>query len=320
MPTEPGALVISLDVDLAWGSDAMAVDERSLAALRRILDLLEQREIHATWAIVGLAFARDCQDALDFAARLPPSSRVHQLLASREPDVEPQRYFAPELISTIAARPHQEIATLTFSGGAFSGGAAAYFEADLAAAIAIAERDFAPLRSLVFPGDRSDPELLPILARHGIGSYRGARPGWAYRPTRFTRLGAALSALRTADNFSLLIPDVAISIEDLVDPRRGRPLEIPVCRSMRAFDPRLAKLEPLRVHRMQSEMMTAAEAGRLYHLCLRPLELGAHLHENLAMLDGLLRTARALAGSVGFRSVTMSELSELAVLSSSGCR
>jgi hypothetical protein len=114
-----------------------------------------------------------------------------------------------------------------------------------------------------------------------------------------------------ADNFSLLIPDAAISMARMLASPRGQPINIPVSRFLQPYDPRLRQLEPLRVHRMQSEMITAAEAGWVYHLWLRPQQLGVHMHENLVVLDNLLRNARALAGRVGFRSLMMKEMNEM---------
>ncbi|MFO7564925.1 MAG: polysaccharide deacetylase family protein [Enhygromyxa sp.] len=314
-----GALVVSLDLDLAWGGAAEpnpADIEGGLAVIPRILELFEEWEIHATWAFVGLAFARDREDARRFAPRWV----AHEQLARREIEVAPARYFAPELVATIAARPHQEIGSLTFSHYDCTrpGQTAGQFEADLAAAVAIAQRDGITLRSLVFPGDQGRPEHLPILARHQIRCFRGRRPGWAHRPSRSPILGALRRALCTADNYSLLIPDLAISLERLVERRGGGPLEIPACRYLRPHDPSLRAIESLRAHRMLFEMITAAEAGGLYHLWLRPLELGAHVRENLQVLGDLLRTARALAELHGFRSLTMAELAEHADLARGG--
>lgn len=269
-----GALVVSLDVEL---TGELAGSPRSTEALQRVLELLAEREIHATWALVGIDRA-----TLDVA----------------------------ELIAKITAHPHQEIGTQTI--GCYHsdapGPSVAELDAELDAAVAIAAQSGAQLRSMVFPRVQCRPEHLPILTRHGIRSYRGRRPGWAHAHSRSSITAALRRGLCLADNFSLLIPDAAVSMARLLAHPRGQPLEIPASRYVRPYEPRFRQLEPLRVHRMQSEMITAAEAGWAYHLWLRPQEFCAHAYESLVAFDNLLRNARALAGRVEFHSLTMDEL------------
>jgi hypothetical protein len=276
----PSALVLSLDVDLCGPAR-----EGSSEAIRRVLDLLELRELPATWALVGLE--RD----------------------------EPA---ATELLATITAYPNQEIATQT---------CACYqredaelgprFEIELGRALAVAERSGVQIRSLVFPRTQCSREALAMLARHGITAYRGRRSGWFHAPSKSPLLETAKRRLRLTDNFSLLIPDAAVPLARVLEEPRGQPLDIAASRFLRAYEPRFRRFESLRVHRMQSEMITAAESGWLYHLWMRPQEFGPHLLENLAALDNLFRNARALANRVGLRIHTMREL---AALSPSECR
>lgn len=267
----PGVLVVSLDVDLC-GPARAGEDE----AIRRVLDLIDQRQLHATWALIGL-------------------------------DRAPAR--AAELIAMLSARPYQEIGTQSpawYRGDDPAGRSLAQLDADLHAAKSIAERSGVQIRSLVFPRTQCSREARALLDRHGIRSYRSRRPGWAYAPSRSRLLGQLKHGLQLSDNFSLLIPDAAIPVARVSESER--PLDIPACRFVRAYQPRLAKLESLRVHRMQSEMITAAESGWVYHLWLRPQEMADHLDENLIALDNLFRNARALASRVGLRIVTMHEL------------
>ncbi len=254
-PERPGALVVSLDLERDPEQGA------TTEVITRILELFEEREIHATWA---LSFARE-----------------------REHD---------PVLASIAARPHQEIALLSRG------------DVGLASAVANAERCGVELRSLAFADNRVDRELLLRLAGHGFIAYRGPRPGWAHKPSRSGLLGKLREGLRLADNFSLAVPDAALAL-----PRTTKlPVELPVSRLVRPFDPQLRKLDPLRVHRLQSEMTTAAEHGQLHHLWLRPESFAAHPYENMVFLDNLLRNAKALEGRVGLRSLTMAELASAA--------
>ena len=314
----PGALVVSLDFELYWGMrDVVSLAayranlEGSPAAIRRMLDLFEHRGIHATWACVGLLFAQDAEEARRFAPRELPSYRARELspfeaLERGEVDAAPGCYFAPELIRAIAERPHQEIATHTFSHFYCdeAGQTAAQFDADLAAAVAIAAHAGVRIESLVFPRNQSNPEYLPILARHGITSYRGLTANWAFERAD-SRLGTIVRrGLRLADNYAPLCPPTPVSREDL----RGAPINIPGSRFLRPYDPRLRQFDELRIHRMMREMSEAAAAGQIYHLWWHPHNFGVHTNDNLAILDRLLRHQAALAERHGFRSLSMAEL------------
>ncbi|HLT37246.1 MAG TPA: polysaccharide deacetylase family protein, partial [Enhygromyxa sp.] len=257
---EPGALVVSLDFELYWGMrDVVTLDryranlEGSPAAIRRMLDVFEQREIHATWACVGLLFARDGDEARRFAPRLRPGYRARELspfeaIDRGEVDAAPRCYFAPEVIAAIQARPHQEIGTHTFSHYYCNelGQTAEQFDADLAAAVAIAEHSGVRLRSLVFPRNQQNLDYLPILARHGITSYRGLTAAWAFSHAD-SRLGTIVRrGARLADNYAPLCPVVPTAAADL----RGDPINIPGSRFLRPYHPKLRHLDPLRMHRM----------------------------------------------------------------------
>jgi peptidoglycan/xylan/chitin deacetylase (PgdA/CDA1 family) len=315
---EPGAFVVSLDFELYWGMrDVVTLEayranlEGSPAAIRRMLELFEQREIHATWACVGLLFAKNADEALRFAPRVRPSYRARELspfpaLDRHEVDRNPQCHFAPELIAEIQKRPHQEIGTHTFSHYYCNelGQTAAQFDADLAAAAAIAQQSGVELRSLVFPRNQSNAEYLPILARHSITSYRGLTANWAFEHAD-SKLGTIVRrGARLADNYAPLCPVAPTRADRL----RGAPINIPGSRFLRPYDPRLRHLEPLRMHRMEAEMTRAAEAGHIYHLWWHPHNFGVHTSENLRILDRLLRHAKELDRRFGFRSANMGEL------------
>lgn len=315
---EPGALVVSLDFELHWGMrDVVTLDryranlEGVSAAIRRMLDVFEQREIHATWACVGLLFAHDAEQALSFAPRLRPSYRArefspYEALERQEVDRAPRCYFAPELIAAIQARPHQEIGTHTFSHYYCNevGQTAEQFDADLAAAVAIAEHSGVRLRSLVFPRNQTNSEYLPILARHGITSYRGLTAHWAFEHAD-SQLGTIVRrGARLADNYAPLCPAPPIALD-----RSGEaPINIPGSRFLRPYNPRLRHLDPLRLRRMKAEMTGAAEGGRIYHLWWHPHDFGVHTSENLLVLDALLEHARLLNRRHGFRSLNMGEI------------
>jgi peptidoglycan/xylan/chitin deacetylase (PgdA/CDA1 family) len=319
---EPGAFVVSLDFELYWGmrdvvtlEDYRANLEGSPMAIRRMLDVFEQREIHATWACVGLLFAKNAQEARRFTPRVQPSYRARELspfpaLELELVDEQPHCYFAPELIAAIGARPHQEIGTHTFSHYYCNevGQTPEQFDADLAAAVAIAEQSGVRLRSLVFPRNQTNLDYLPILARHGITSYRGLTANWAFEHSD-SQLGTIVRrGARLADNYAPLCPGSPTVPFGRAERLRGTPVNIPGSRFLRPYNPRLRHLDPLRLHRMQTEMTHAAEAGHIYHLWWHPHNFGVHTSENLRILDRLLEHADVLRRRFGLRSMNMGEL------------
>src|SRR5438045_7407573 len=123
MTTLPqSALVISLDLELAWGvRDHLPIARyrKNLLGVRQampaILRLFEQYEIHATWAAVGLLFADTRDELLAWLPasrpqyrnpRLSPYPELEGLGANEAAD--PCR-FGASLLRQIAATPHQEI-------------------------------------------------------------------------------------------------------------------------------------------------------------------------------------------------------------------
>ncbi|MFO7566004.1 MAG: polysaccharide deacetylase family protein [Enhygromyxa sp.] len=316
----PGVLAISLDFELYWGMrDVIALEayranlEGVHEVVPRILDLFARHEIHATWACVGLLFARDREEALSWAPKLRPTYERPELspfgeLELADLDRNPRCYFAPQLIREIAGRPDQELGTHTFSHYYCDepGQTPEQFEADLEAAIGIAEAHGVRPRSLVFPRNQCNLDYLPVLRRRGIRSYRGLRRWWADERAH-TRVGNTLRrALRLTDNYLRVSPDGHTRPE-----ARSALVDIPGSRFLRPHSPALRHLDPLRLHRMREEMTRAAQTGSVYHLWWHPHNFGRHFEANLQMLDRLLSHAQRLRDTLGFRSLNMAELAAL---------
>jgi hypothetical protein len=261
---QSGALVVSFDLGVGDRLGDWAGPPQGVVA--SILDMLGERQLHASWCLPGRAFAR-----------------------------------SGGLLEAIAARPNQELA-ICLDARSLAGTPA--FEAALGRAIADAEALGVRPRSLSFVDDIYDPSWPVRLAGFGIVAYRARRPGPIHARAR-TRIGAQIrGAWQRADDFSLLIPDGA---RPLGRPRAGV-LAIPTSRTLQPYDPRTGKLEQLRIHRLQGELMYAAERGRIYQLSVRPEALDAHAHANLVILDVLLRTTVSLGSQIGFGSANLVEL------------
>lgn len=322
----PGAMVISLDFELYWGMrDVLSLEayrpnlEGVHEVVPRILDLFAAYDVHATWACVGLVFARDQEQARSWSPRLRPSYRQSGLcpfedLDAGELDRNARCYFAPRLVHEIQGRPHQELGTHTFSHYYCdeAGQSVEQFEADLEAALLVAAEHGHRPQSLVFPRNQCNAAYLPVLRRQGIRAYRGRRRSWAYQAGRSRVTTTIRRAVRLADHYAPVCPDghTPASRSGLRAPVSGL-VDIPGSRFLRPLSPALRHLEPLRLRRIQREMTRAAMRGHLYHLWWHPHNFGRDPQPNLHMLGRLLQHARVLRDRLGFRSLTMAEATQL---------
>jgi hypothetical protein len=69
---QSGTLIVSIDMELAWGicdkvleSDARAALQRERTIIQRLLALFADYEVRASWAIVGHLLADQCEWKMD---------------------------------------------------------------------------------------------------------------------------------------------------------------------------------------------------------------------------------------------------------------
>jgi peptidoglycan/xylan/chitin deacetylase (PgdA/CDA1 family) len=313
-----GAFVVSLDFELHWGVRDSIARERylqNLLGVRRavpaILETFRRHDIHATWATVGILFFETRQELLAnlperrprYADRaLDPYPHLAAELGTNEAD-DPI-HFAPSLIKQIAATPGQEIGSHTFSHYYCleDGRDEEAFRDDLRAASRAAARHGLTLQSLVFPRNQFRRDYLATCRELGIRAYRGNPPSWMYRedPGRaWLRRGA-----RLLDAYLPLTGDNSWAPR----PDGDGPLDARASRFLRPVSPLLRPFEPLRARRILRDLDRAAARDRIYHLWWHPHNFGAHLEENLAFLERILRRVDELRSRHGLRSLNMGEL------------
>lgn len=321
-PPRPGALIVSLDFELHWGVRDHTPEDAFRARARRtreviplLLELFTAFDLHATWATVGILFAKGREDALAHAPRERPTYRDQHLSpygelerAGNDEERDPAR-FASSIVAAIARTPHQELGTHTFSHFYCleSGQTAAQFRADLHAARAIGAGLGDVCGSLVLPRNQWNPEYLTVLKELGVRAYRTHREHWAYSPrARETRGRRA---------FRLLDAYVPISGHgDLpwpTTPCGDEPVAIPATHFLRPRSRRLRHLEQARIERLVADLERAARAGRVVHLWWHPHNFGADTEANLALLEVLLWNVERLRRSDGLLSLTMGETAQL---------
>lgn len=122
---DDGALVVSLDTELAWGFHGfdrpphMSTDGvRERAGISALIDLFDQYDAPVTWALVGHLFLESCDgEHADMPTPIYPDIDGDWYVSDpgAEMEAEPLRY-APDVVDAIVdANVNHELATHTFS-------------------------------------------------------------------------------------------------------------------------------------------------------------------------------------------------------------
>ena len=171
-----GDVVLSIDAELSWGHHDLERPPDRIADAREgwygALQLLENYDVPATWAIVGHLMLADC-DGRHADHPIGPS----WFPCSDDAASSAGGFCAPDLIETVlSAEQDHEIASHSFSHVVMNGDEVtpAVAAAELSASRAAAERLGLELESFVFPRNRVDHR--GALADAGFRCYRGTRP------------------------------------------------------------------------------------------------------------------------------------------------
>lgn len=313
-----GLLIISLDFELHWGVRDMvplnAVERARLLAARacipRILDLFEEFSIHATWATVGFLFARSRKETEAFRPVELPNYRDARLNPYREQigidEHDDPFHYAPSLITQIAERRGQEIASHSFSHYYCmeEGQTAEQFDADLQSAVAIAANSGYAIKSYVFPRNQANPAYLPSLERLGIRSFRG-------NELTSTKMPAAFGEQRRPHKRILRLLDSYINIDGyqtFMRPNHREFLSTPASRYLRPYHPAFRPFEDLLLRRIRMAMKHAAETGEIFHLWWHPEDFARDSGQNLRLLRQVLEAFDNYRTQYGMASLSMAEV------------
>jgi peptidoglycan/xylan/chitin deacetylase (PgdA/CDA1 family) len=320
----PGALVISLDFELHWGTRdhvsrwdpgyGSLVDERS--AVCDLLSVFAKRQIRATWATVGFLFASTWEELSPHLPSVRPAYDRSELDPYGEPigpdeDHDPQ-HLAGSLVDSIAATPGQEVASHTFSHYYCleQGQNEVTFRADLAAAQAVARARGLKISSLVLPRNQWNPSYSGAVLDLGFSCIRGNQRSWAHRPAP-GRGGVRRRTARLADTYVGLSPPPTTAWSEVALP--SGLCDVPASAFLRPFRTSRRRLEPLRRARLRSGLRHAAQAGRIFHLWWHPHNFAHNRTENLSLLEHLLDDFDDSSRTEGMETLTMSDVADRAI-------
>lgn len=320
----PPGFLISLDFELMWG----VRDKRTLQtygenilgereAIPAMLNLFKRYEVKGTWAVTGMTLFERRSDLLAHLPETRPTyarSEINPYLALEEVGEDERRdpyHFGLSLVRQILDCEGMELGSHTFSHYYCleKGQNSSQFKADLEASIEASNRLSIRPTSFVFPRNQYNFECLSICSDHGFTAFRGNESSWMFKGAMDEDDSSFKRAARLTDSY------VALTGDHGFIPRRFLDLEMVNCpssRFLRPFFPRLSRLEGMRVRRIQGAMESAARKGQSFHLWWHPHNFGINLHENLSVLEELLRFHVVLRERYGVVPMTMGEAGRLA--------
>jgi peptidoglycan/xylan/chitin deacetylase (PgdA/CDA1 family) len=320
--TNNGIFVISLDFELFWGVwDVTTKDkygENILGvkhAIPSMLSLFEQYNVKATFATVGFLFAKNKQEMFNHFPEVKPNysqekydvyAKEMELLGNDE--IDDGYHFGYSLLEKIKKNNH-EIGTHTFSHYYCleEGQSIEEFDADIKAAIRIAEANEIKISSIVFPRNQINNLYLPVLKENGIHCYRGNPLSWIYKPRKFGSENLFIRMCRLIDAY---LPIFGYNIFDIKE-QNDLPINIPGSRFFKPYLKGYSFLEKLKLKRILNEMTVAAKKKKLYHLWWHPHNFGINIKENMNNLIVIMEHYKALEKKYGFKNLTMKEAAEL---------
>jgi hypothetical protein len=281
-----GALCISIDLELAWGSwDKPSAEyhrlcaEKERAVVSALLERFASREVPVTWAIVGGLLARSSAPAAaGFGERI---------------------WFAPDLVEAIRdASPTHDIGSHGFAHIYFGQSDRERVREDLRSARRIHDEHGLRLTSFVFP--RNQVAHLDLLAEAGVKVFRGVEVGWHMATRR--RLGT-LSG-RAANLVDKLLPIPPAVVQPRSDPTGlvelpGSMLLLGRNGLRRLVRPEIAEMKA------KLGLRRAAHQGGTFHLWCHPSNFYSETDVQLRVLEGILDEACAMRdrGAIDIRTM-----------------
>jgi len=317
-----GMFVISLDFELHWGSiDKQLLTEEVKKRLYNtkkvvpsILDLFQENQIHATWAVVGMLFN---QTAEEWKKNKPKHSDQFYAYFDRHYKVENSKnfisnldaefFFAPTLITKINQTNGQEIASHTYGHYCYRdlGKNIEEFKQDLVAAKSIATSKGLELDTLVFPRNQYDNCCLQTCTELGISIVRTNPTSWYWDAD--SGFSIARKVFRTLDNFNLTDTSKVYRLEKILEENSNPPFKLRASRILKPWRKNSFLLNRLKIERIKREMTFAAQSKSYYHLWWHPENYGENPVECMEELTDIVNHFNTLKNKYGYASFNMKE-------------
>ncbi len=311
---ERGVFTLSLDLELIWGTLDLFGPERFRRAcaierevvIDRLLGLLTEFEISATWLVVGhLLLDRCCGTN---GLKHPEIERPRHDWCkgdwfAHDPDgdeAEAPTFLGRSLVEKIqACSVPQEVGSHSFSHVIFGdpGCSEATAKSEIRACVHAARELGIDLRSFSFP--RSEIGHERVLVEHGFTCFRGLEPTW------YNAAGPVVRRLgHLVDTLLMTEPPVVL-------PRRHGNGLIEIPGSMVYFPAHgLRRLIPIswRARRALKGLEAAARRRRIFHLWTHPTNLADSVAPMFSGLRAILERAARLRDQGRLRVMPMQDV------------
>jgi peptidoglycan/xylan/chitin deacetylase (PgdA/CDA1 family) len=300
-PLERGVFTLSLDFELIWGTIDRGPEKLAAACeierhlvIDRLLALLEEYEISATWCVLGHLFLDSCAptDGRKHPEIVPPRHAwvaddwfAHDPCGSEQSD---PIFYGRSLVEKIRSCPvRQEIGCHSFSHPIFGdpGCSPETAASELSECVRLAGELGIEMRSFAFPRNRVGH--LDQLRSHGFTCYRGPEPTWYERerwPKPVRRLGHLLDVI-AARRPPVVLPVEArpglwnVPASMINYPMHGRRRHIPLS---------------VRVSRARKGLDAASAEAGVFHLWFHPTNLADETERMFSGLRQIFDYAAAL--------------------------
>jgi len=311
-----GVFTLSLDLELLWGTVDLWGPDKFRAAceierervIDRLLSLLSEFEIPATWCVVGHLFLDRCS-AVD-GCKHPEIIRPNHSWCKHDwfeddpcgTEASSPLFYGRSLVHKILSCPvPQEIGCHTFSHVILGDSGCSYeaAESEIVACIHLAREMGVEMRSFVFP--RNKPGHLDLLSRHGFTCYRGPELSWFERKC----------VPETCKRILHLANAITASCPRIVWPQRNGDAVWNIPASMLYFPMHgLRRYLPVsrRVRRAIKGLESAVKQKGIFHLWFHPTNLADNLDTMLTGLRAILEHAAVLRESGELQIMPMGAL------------
>ncbi|MDS0278467.1 polysaccharide deacetylase family protein [Halomicroarcula sp. S1AR25-4] len=307
MSDRPGAFVVSLDTELAWGTFDVGKIDRYEPAYREargvvedLCTLFDEYEVPATWAVVA-HLLEDC-GGVHAAGPEPTYPWVdgwHDALPCRT-GVDRDLWYAPDIVDRIRSCTVDHEIGLHGYTHVLLGESGCHREAaerEVGTAMAVANDHGLDPQSYVFPRNRIGHR--DVLADAGIDVYRGRDARWFER-------WSLPSLARKPPRY---LEEALHRTPPSVWPReREGLLELPGSQVFRPYHDGWQWTHPdSQRRRAVAGLNRAAATGGIFHLRFHPFDLGFDRERLLGVFESILAHAESLSIEGALVPMTMSD-------------
>lgn len=321
MDPKTGKFVISLDFELYWGMfDRVSIADYGdnikgeRVAIPMTLEVFRKYNLHATWALVGMATFNNSDDLRAAFPSMVPTYTDQNLssyrhfesgVVGKDETIDPYHHGA-DLVHQIMETPYQEIGSHTFSHYYClePGQTKEQFAADLDA-----EARLFPARSIVFPRNQVNPLYLPLCKERGIHSYRGTEEHYLYAPRPQDEETFFIRGTRLVDHYLPISGHNTYPLSVVMEQGMAN---VRASRFLRPYSETLSLFESVRIARIKESMTHAAKHNEIFHLWWHPHNFGTHVDKNIPLFIEIAEHYQTLNREYGMESASMGEIAELA--------